>query len=86
LSRRDGSEPWFKLMGVIANGETGEHERFPIGDRSEYRPERGGYLYCFANDAWEAYGNNRGSVQLTVSVAPGLVEASAPAEMALAGR
>ena len=53
------------------------HELFPIGKRARYRPERGGYLYCFANDAWEAYGNNRGSVRLTVQVAGQPAPASA---------
>jgi len=26
----------------------------------------GGYLYAFANDAWERYDDNQGSVRLTV--------------------
>jgi hypothetical protein len=26
-----------------------------------------GYLYCFANDVWNLYGNNHGSVQLTIT-------------------
>ena len=25
-----------------------------------------GYLYCFANDVWTFYGNNKGSIQLTI--------------------
>ena len=47
------------------------HETFPIGDGTTYTPKRSGYLYAYANDAWAAYGNNRGSVRLTVEVAPG---------------
>jgi hypothetical protein len=27
----------------------------------------GGYLYCCANHAWQAYGNNRGRVILTIT-------------------
>lgn len=70
-SRRVNDRPWFCLMGAIANGrlDGGDHEIFPIGRGATYRPESSGYLYCFANDAWEAYDNNRGSVRLTVQVA-----------------
>lgn len=85
LSRRDGRQSWFKLMGVIANGEAGDHESFPIGEGTRYTPRRGGYLYCFANDAWEAYGNNRGSVQLTVRAALPADAARVP-ELAAAGK
>ena len=65
---------WFALVGVIANGvgtdANGDpipHETFLIGDGvPSYCPKEGGYLYCFANDAWQTYGNNRGSVRLVV--------------------
>lgn len=65
---------WFALVGVIANGigtdENGNpapHETFLIGNgRDAYRPAESGYLYCFANDAWHAYKNNRGSVRLVI--------------------
>jgi hypothetical protein len=30
-------------------------------------PSHSGYLYCFANDAWRFYGNNRGSVRRPVT-------------------
>jgi hypothetical protein len=77
-SRRVGDRPWFYLMGAIANGrrDGGEHEVFPIGKGTTYRPQSSGYLYCFANDAWEAYDNNRGSVRLTVQVAGGPAQAA----------
>ncbi|MFL9824213.1 hypothetical protein [Rhodoplanes sp. SY1] len=26
----------------------------------------GGYLYCFANDAWQMYADNHGAVALTI--------------------
>lgn len=66
--------PWFALVGVIANGAGADangnpidHEAFVIGDGIEYAPRQGGgYLFCFANDAWHAYDNNKGSVSLTV--------------------
>lgn len=76
-SRRVETAPWFALVGVIANGrvlahQDGSplpHETLVIGaGRDAWTPVQGaGYLYCFANDAWHFYGNNRGHVRLTVT-------------------
>ncbi len=72
-TRRDEDAPWFSLMGFIASdhGEDAKTlaagETFKIGEGRSYTPKGPGYLYCYANDAWQAYGNNRGSVSLTVS-------------------
>lgn len=66
LTRREEAFRWFALVGVIANGLDGNHEVFRIGDGTRFTPTAPGYLYAFANDAWMAYGNNRGSVRLTV--------------------
>ena len=76
-SKRVEEADWFELMGAIGDGGNprpdGTHDRacsFSIGaGRSEITPERSGYLYCFANDAWGFYGNNRGYVTVTVRVA-----------------
>jgi Uncharacterized alpha/beta hydrolase domain (DUF2235) len=73
--KRVGEAPWFALIGSIANGSgtdpTGApvpHETFVIGKGVTYTPKNGGgYLYCYANDAWGAYGNNHGSLQLKVT-------------------
>ena len=71
-TRRDEDAPWFALMGFIANSELDESsklpvgEQFMIGEKKTVRPGSSGYLYCFANDAWHTYGNNRGAVALTV--------------------
>ncbi len=60
-------------MGFVANdfgedAKTLAHgETFMIGEKATLKPKLGGYLYCYANDAWQAYGNNRGSVNLTVT-------------------
>lgn len=71
-SLRYGNTDWFALVGVIANGagtdDDWNQEQFIIGSERDFRPKKSGYLYCFANDAWLAYENNRGSVRLTVSV------------------
>jgi uncharacterized protein (DUF2235 family) len=76
-SRRVETAPWFALVGVIANGmlqtqQDGSpvpHETLVIGAGLDaWTPKQGsGYLYCFANDAWRFYGNNRGHVRLTVT-------------------
>lgn len=75
-SKRFAHADWFALIGAIADGGNprvdGTHERlsaFVIGDGCEHTPERSGYLYCFANDAWGFYGNNRGFVTVTVTEA-----------------
>jgi uncharacterized protein (DUF2235 family) len=78
-TRREENMPWFALVGVIANGGNptndstpAPYETFLIGDGCEYPAATAasirtpGYLYCFANDAWHFYDNNRGSVTLTV--------------------
>ena len=64
---------WFSLVGVIADaanpesdGKLRRHTDFLIGEGVTKKITRSGYLYCFANDAWNFYGNNRGSVRLTI--------------------
>ncbi|MEA3643057.1 MAG: hypothetical protein VBE63_24400 [Lamprobacter sp.] len=76
-SRRVETAPWFALVGVIANGRVQTqqdgspvpHETLVIGAGLDaWTPKQGsGYLYCFANDAWRFYGNNRGHVRLTIT-------------------
>ncbi|MGY3926105.1 hypothetical protein [Aeromonas simiae] len=65
---------WFALIGVIADagnpradGTPTSHRSFVIGKEASITPTKSGYLYCFANDAWGFYENNRGFVTLTVS-------------------
>jgi hypothetical protein len=66
--------PWFCLIGAIANGgraddqgRPGQHETFKIGAKREYTAQEGGYFFAYANDAWNFYENNRGSVKLMVT-------------------
>ncbi len=75
LAKREPDMPWFSLVGVVANGggvdEDGDpvpHQSFLIGkDKTiTIAPDKSGYLYCFANDAWGLYFNNKGHVALTV--------------------
>jgi hypothetical protein len=79
-ARREANEPLMALIGLIANevtdaeGKIAERDGKPladqklvIGDGLDAAVERPGYLWAYANDAWGAYGNNRGQVTLTVS-------------------
>ena len=80
-TKREEEFDWFGLVGLVANDvppprrdedekiERLPHQVFGIGDGTTFAPEKSGYLYCFANDAWHAYDNNRGSVRLTISEA-----------------
>lgn len=43
-------------------------ETFKIGKACSYVPKRSGYLYAYANDAWNCYGNNHGHVALRFEV------------------
>jgi len=74
-SRREENIPWFALVGSIANGGNPKkdgtpapHETFEIGKKCKYSPKKSGYFYAFANDAWNFYDNNRGSVTLTITI------------------
>lgn len=73
FSRRVEKSPWMQLVVVVANGAYDSAGRplapqeLPVGRGPvTLRVARPGYLYGFANDAWGFYGNNRGSVALTV--------------------
>lgn len=72
-TRRAENHPWFALLGAVANGGNpgidgtpDPHATFCIGTGCSSTVAAAGYLYCFANDAWHFYGNNRGSVMLSV--------------------
>lgn len=77
-TKREEGSPWFALMGMVANDVLPEtppknatnylpHEVFRIGSGCTFTPKQSGYLYAFANDAWQMYANNNGSVELTVT-------------------
>lgn len=76
-TRRREDAPWFVLMGDVANagepctdGTPAAHHSFAIGGKANLDltgpKARPGYLYCYANDAWGFYDNNRGSVSVTI--------------------
>lgn len=72
-TKRIEAADWFQLVGMIANQANADGSGTPlagecilIGKGTRYTPQASGYLYCFANDAWKFYDNNRGKVTLTV--------------------
>jgi len=73
-TKRNENIPWFALVGSIANGGNPKkdgtpapHETFKVGDMCKYIPKKSGYFYAYANDAWNFYENNRGSVTLKIT-------------------
>ncbi|WP_428634791.1 DUF2235 domain-containing protein [Sedimenticola sp.] len=74
FTKRHEQWDWFALIGVVGNsdrkpssdGSPPPHQTFLIGNQCTLNLKRPGYLYAYANDAWDFYGNNKGSVQLTV--------------------
>jgi hypothetical protein len=77
FTRRHENFPWFALIGAVANGELDTkgtwtpHESFLIGSEGRsFTPEKSGYFYAYANDAWNTYGNNRGHLELTIKARP----------------
>jgi hypothetical protein len=73
-TRRAADRPFMSLIGVVANEQTnadGEvaapDEQIFIGAGTKHTVRSSGYLHAFPNDAWGFYGNNHGSVQLTVT-------------------
>lgn len=75
---RDQTARPFTLMGAIANGagvhnktkKLLPHQHFAIRRKATVTPTKSGYLYCYANDVWSFYFNNKGSVSLTVTLDP----------------
>ncbi|MCQ4317821.1 DUF2235 domain-containing protein [Stutzerimonas zhaodongensis] len=75
FTKRHEDYDWFSLVGAIANScgvDSKEGllrpETFLIGDGCVYTPDKSGYLYVYANDAWNCYENNRGHVALSIMV------------------
>lgn len=65
---------WFELVGAVANNgnpnKDGTHaqlETIVLGAEKTFEVTKPGYLYCFANDAWGFYQNNRGYVTLELA-------------------
>jgi uncharacterized protein (DUF2235 family) len=74
MLKRVRTAKWFCLIGSIGDasnptvaGEPSAMTTFPMGRTATISVARQGYLYCYANDAWRFYFNNRGSLMLTVT-------------------
>lgn len=61
--RRKWHANWFALIGTQRSLFA---RRFVIGESIIYRARRDGKLWCFANDVWFMYFNNKGSVEITI--------------------
>ncbi len=62
--RRYKGANWYTLVGNIGQRA---HQSFLIGSGSEHRAMANGELFAFANDAWGFYGNNEGTLTITVT-------------------
>ncbi|CAG9297591.1 DUF2235 domain-containing protein [Celerinatantimonas diazotrophica] len=76
-TKRNEKSPWFSLIGSVACNLKpannphllGNHETFLIGNRlDDFTPQKSGYFYAYANDAWNFYFNNHGSVRLEIKI------------------
>jgi len=64
---RRGDDPcadFFTLIGTI--GESMDHA-FVIGAGRRFQAPVSGQLFCFANDLWLAYGNNKGVMRFLLT-------------------
>ncbi|MCW8109541.1 DUF2235 domain-containing protein [Alteromonas ponticola] len=73
-SKRVEEAEWFSLIAAVSfNGNPqrdGTHQpldMYIIGAEAKIKVKHSGYLYCFANDAWGFYHNNRGYVSATIT-------------------
>jgi len=55
---------WFALCGTI---DDEEKNLFHIGLGDTITADRDGYLYLFANDLKQKYGNNEGAIVVTIT-------------------
>jgi len=61
--KRVRSGRWFQLIGAV-NQDASQHIK--LGTEGTFTAQHSGPLWAFANDAWFAYWNNSGSVELHV--------------------
>lgn len=64
LERRHPAANWFELIGAF---EDDDRDLFRIGAATTVRAPRDTQLYAFANDLTNKYGNNHGSLTVTVT-------------------
>ncbi len=81
MTKRVEDFDWFTMVGAIANdtggtsvvkndGSPASHQYVDLPKyaqkASALKVTKPGYLFCFPNDVWSLYGNNAGSVKLTI--------------------
>jgi len=57
---------WFELICAVGKGEYFRPSLYPIGQNAFLSPEQEGKLLCKVNDFPFKYGNNEGSVEVTI--------------------
>ncbi|HKQ31233.1 MAG TPA: DUF2235 domain-containing protein [Burkholderiales bacterium] len=75
--RRAPEANWFSLLATIGNAESPGNSNeltylptYRVGASAILRPEADGYVYFYTNDMMGLYGNNRGSVRVTMRRLP----------------
>jgi hypothetical protein len=79
MTKRVENLNWFTMVGAICNDSGSEravkndgsptphqYVNLPKFRNKPLKVSKPGYLYCFPNDVWSLYGNNAGSIQLTI--------------------
>lgn len=63
--RRNPDANWFEVVGVVDNEEG--QKVLPLRVASDWSPQNTGELLLFANDLENFYGNNQGSITVTIT-------------------
>jgi hypothetical protein len=66
-TKRKRSAKWFQLIGVVMDKNT-KKPLYTIcfSNEGTFTAHASGRLWAYANDAWIAYGNNSGSIELNI--------------------
>ena len=62
--RRYPDGDWFELIGIV--DVDSEDSEFPIGLKTKHRAKNAGEFCAYANDLKGFYGNNKGSLKITI--------------------
>jgi hypothetical protein len=65
-TKRNRHAKWFQLIGVVNKNTKNPLCTICFSDKGTFTAHASGRLWAYANDAWIAYGNNSGSIKLTI--------------------
>jgi len=66
-NRRHPKAKWFEIIGTINRNDIDNFKILDHISKTEYSPTAKGELYLYANDLESKYGNNRGTIMLTIT-------------------